>query len=220
MVGSIYLAGGGDSQASFYIDEVFISELDRDKSLVYIPVAMDARPYSACLDWFESVFMPRGITNIVMWTDLSRVPFDLKDAAGIYVGGGDTVRLLRKIRHAGAERYLFDALWAGVPLYGGSAGAILFGEDVRTAPEAVYLARSEANGMGLTDGYSVYCHYAPDEIVYHLVSRLDTPLFAIPEEAGVRLQGGEITVHGTAPVDVLTCNGCVSVYPGARYRVA
>lgn len=219
MSGRIFLAGGGSRQSSFHIDEAFAAAIDRTGPLVYIPVAMVEHPYAACLSWLGSVFAPFGITEIVMWTDAAVPPVPLAEASGVYIGGGDTVNLLNWTHRNGADARLCAAIDAGVPVYGGSAGAILLGADIRTAPEAGQLPRERAQGIGLLNGYSVYCHYQSDEMIYHLVNQLDTPLIALPETAGVCLVDDQMRVYGTAPVDVLTRLRSYSVYPGATFCI-
>ena len=129
----IFLAGGGSAEDSRLLDERFVNIIDHTKPLVYIPNAMKSRPYKSCLEWFRSVMTPLGVTNIEMWDDL-QVRYPVTSIAGIYIGGGDTAKLLKELRVSSFSDYLLEVADTGVPLYGGSAGAIILGEDIRTAP--------------------------------------------------------------------------------------
>ena len=142
---NIFLAGGGTAKESEPIDTCFVASLDPKKPLIYIPNAMKSRPYQSCLEWLSESFEPLGAHAIEMWHDLQpRRP--VQDIAGIYIGGGDTAKLLRDLRSSGFDRYVIEAVNRDIPVYGGSAGAIVLGEDIRTTPEASDISVSEAIG--------------------------------------------------------------------------
>lgn len=122
----IFLAGGGNADESKSLDERFVKLLNLTKPLVYIPNAMRSKPYQACLQWFRSLMEPLGIAAIEMWDDL-RPHRSTGEIAGVYIGGGNTVKLLREIHTAGFDDYLREVVLKGIPLYGGSAGAIILG---------------------------------------------------------------------------------------------
>lgn len=104
----IFLAGGGSAESSRLLDERFVEILDRAKPLVYIPNAMKSRSHQSCLEWFRSVMTPLGVTSIEMWDDL-RPRHKENSIAGIYLGGGDTVKLLKELRTSGFDDYVVEA---------------------------------------------------------------------------------------------------------------
>lgn len=154
----IFLGGGGNEGESKLLDKRFVETLDLSKPLIYIPNAMNSIKHQSCLKWFRSIMNPFGVTNIEMWNDL-RPRHPAADIAGVYIGGGNTVKLLREIREANFDKYLYKMVREGIPLYGGSAGAIILGEDIRTAPEQVSSLESE--GLGVIKN-SFYSHYKAD----------------------------------------------------------
>lgn len=200
----IFLAGGGNVEESRPLDEQFVRLLDLAKPLVYIPNAIRSKPYQACLEWFRSVMESLGVVTIEMWDDLrSRRSTD--EIAGVYIGGGDTAKLLQEIRTAGFDDYLREVALKGIPLYGGSAGAIILGEDIRTAPEASQLGETGAAGLGIIKGYSIFCHYKAGDLesVVELSADLRKHVIAIPEKAGGYVTGGTLTNYGTEPVAII-----------------
>lgn len=204
----IFLSGGGDEEDSKLIDEQFVKALDLSKPTVYIPNAMSQDRYPSCLDWFTSAMGRYGVTSIEMWDDLhTRRP--VGDVAGVYIGGGDTVKLLNEIRATGFDRYIAEIVEHGAPLYGGSAGAIIFGEDIRTAPEASNLSQSEAKGLKLVDGYSVMCHYNEQQAVraQALQEMVGTSVISIPEESGAFICGKNLVNCGSAPIYLYSSDG-------------
>lgn len=210
----IFLAGGGDANDSKLLDEQFVTKLDLAKPLVYIPNAMQSRPYPVCLQWLQSVMTPLGVHTIEMWDDL-RPHRPISDIAGVYIGGGNTTKLLKEVRNAGFDSYLADVVKADLPLYGGSAGAIILGEDIRSAPEAKNLNVSEAVGLGIVKRHSIVCHYdRKDEgDVVFTAKTLNQMIVAIPEKAGGYLVGDVLTNYGTEPISIFRKDGIVSVDP-------
>lgn len=203
-INHIFLAGGGNAEESRPLDEQFVRLLDHAKPLVYIPNAMRSKPYQSCLEWFRSVMEPLDIVAIEMWDDL-RPRRSIDEISGIYIGGGDTVKLLQEIRTSGFDGYLREMALKGMPLYGGSAGAIILGEDIRTAPEASKLGETEAAGLGIIKGYSIFCHYKTEnlESVVKLSDDLRKHVIAISEKAGGYVTDEAFTNYGTEPVVII-----------------
>jgi dipeptidase E len=216
----IFLSGGGGASDSIYLDKKFVSLLNLDEPLIYIPVAMMSKPYEKCYSWFESVFTPLGVKKIKMLTDLQQINKKmLDDSAGIYIGGGNTVKLLNEVRQSNFDRYLVNYINRGKPVYGGSAGAIILGKDVRTAPEARELDEKNSAGLNILFGYSVYCHYDPSQNIKNIQRRLKHPLIAIPEKSGVYIEGGDLEVFGFEPIRIIMDKEEIIVRPGTKYTV-
>jgi dipeptidase E len=216
----IFLAGGGGAEDSKLLDEQFVKMLDLTKPLVYIPNAMRSKPYQSCLEWFRSVMVPLGVTVIEMWDDL-RPRRPINGIAGVYVGGGDTVKLLKEVCGAGFEEYLLEVVQSGVPLYGGSAGAIILGEDIRTPPEASQLNATEAAGLGLIKDHSIVCHYKVNdrEAAMKLSKDLRQSIIAIPEKAGGYVTEGTLTNYGTEPIVIIQGDRVDAIHPNRLIKL-
>ncbi|MGE0908427.1 hypothetical protein ACQGRJ_04370 [Bacillus atrophaeus] len=65
-MGTLFLSGGGDAGQTQTIDKRFVKELDKDKPLLYIPIAMDTSQFDDCFEWIDSFFNPLGIRDITM----------------------------------------------------------------------------------------------------------------------------------------------------------
>src|SRR3989344_9605702 len=129
---SLILAGGGDAPDSKPLDELFISLL-KTKKILYIPIAWKTADFAGCKKWFSSTFFKLGFTNMEMWTDLNNKKIeDLNSFGGIYIGGGNTFSLLHDLRSSKFDKLLIEFLNSGRPIYGGSAGAIIFGKNINT----------------------------------------------------------------------------------------
>ncbi|MFS0560722.1 Type 1 glutamine amidotransferase-like domain-containing protein [Terribacillus sp. 179-K 1B1 HS] len=189
-MGTLFLSGGGNEKQTITIDRMFVNEIDKEKPLLYIPIAMDEADYNDCFNWIRKVFTPLGMENIVLWSSVNnKCMEDLSDFSAIYIGGGNTFTLLKKIKDSKFYRLLRLYLNNGGIVYGGSAGAIILGENIMTC---AHLDRNTANvsdfqGMGMIGKYSVWCHFRKNEqfLVTKFVKDFDCPVIALPEETAI-----------------------------------
>lgn len=220
----LFISGGGGGEQSFALDTKFAQAIkenghtDTTKPLLYIPVAMDPahHPYPECLDWLKSVMTKHGVHNIVMWTETDlqgKTEADFAQFSGIYIGGGNTFKLLNDLRNFALIESLRNAAQK-IPIYGGSAGAILLTPSIRAAG---YL---DPNDVGIQDltalnlfPNEIWVHYnAPkyipkgslingvpsmdDDIKKFLVNNELKSIYAIPEDVGIIYYGKDIVWVG------------------------
>lgn len=216
----LFLGGGGDENQSALFDDEFFKYVKGD--LVYIPIAMTSRPYGDCLKWFQRVVSDRA--PIHMWTNLyDRSLSDLITVNAVYIGGGDTGKLLDHVVKSGFHTALKAYLKQGGIVYGGSAGAIILGQDIRTAREVCNTARVNYDGLNLLEGYSVYCHYQgtleEQELIERLVSELNTSILTIPEETGLLVKDYNIRVIGNKNAIIFNPQGSIITEVGKTYSL-
>lgn len=219
----LFLGGGGGGKDSIELDKKFVASLDLSKPLLYIPIATNTAkyPYSGCVAWLSGVLSPLGVKDIVMWVEedlKTKKKEDFSQFSGIYIGGGNTYKLLKELKEFGTLDILSTLAGQGMPIYGGSAGAIIL---AKTIIPAGFL---DENKVGLTDfsslnlvhGFDIWCHYTPsqDEVVkkYMTDNGLEK-VIAIPETAGLFVTEELIEVVGTANVRVFDIDD-KDVYPG------
>jgi dipeptidase E len=213
----LIFAGGGSAHDSRPLDEKFASWLGVNARLLYLPIAMDgvSRSYHDSLAWLESVFEPHGIRQITMCTEPDTcLERDLLSYDGIYIGGGNTYRLLHLLRQDGFDQAIVDYARHGGAIYGGSAGAILLGRDINTA---AYMDDNEyglqdTRGLDLAHGFSIWCHYQPadDARVVAYMSQTGFPVLALSERSGACMEGVRLTACGFQPARIFS--------PGAPAR--
>ncbi len=221
----LLLAGGGGAEDSRPLDALFAAWTGRGGRMLYVPVAMDerVRSYDSSYAWISSVFEPLGVGEIELWTELPRGnDSGLARFDSVYIGGGNTYRLLHAMRSSGFAEVLARFADRGGAVYGGSAGAAVLGRDIST------VASMDANEVGLTDtrgldlvgGYSAWCHYEPghDPEIRCYVAGRGEPVLALPERAGVCVSGEGIRAVGYEPVAVFRPgeDGAEIIPPGAR----
>lgn len=98
----LLLSGGGSAEDSHLLDQLLV-QLTAKGRMLYLPIALDPHymPYASCYEWIRSVFTPLGLDRITMWSDLSaKTEADLNPFAALYIGGGNTYKLLRDLKQA------------------------------------------------------------------------------------------------------------------------
>jgi dipeptidase E len=204
----LYLSGGGSGENSARLDSLFVKALKKEKPLLYIPIAIDTKshPYSDCLKWIHSNFDPLGFSNIVMCTDLRDKSFeDLNKFSGIYIGGGNTPKLLKELKESGFINFLKKACENNLPIYGGSAGAIIFAKTIipSLSADENEVGLNDFNALNKIDGYDVWCHYEKsfDKMIKKYMEEYSLEkIIAIPENAGLRVTDEGTKIIGPGSV--------------------
>lgn len=199
------LGGGGGTQDSFPLDELYAAWIGPRRRLLYWPIAMRGeQTFESCFEWVTSTLSPFGITDITMWTELAgHREEELDGFDGVYIGGGNTFSLLAEVRESGYDRYLKAYIGRGKPVYGGSAGAVLLGRDIRLVenfdPNRVGITNT--TGLDLAGGHAIFPHYEPrhDEWIRAYIRRSKLPVLAIPERSGVVIERDEMRSAGFEP---------------------
>jgi len=215
----LFLSGGGSAQDSRELDDLFANSLDKSKPLLYIPLAMDEtkKSYDACFKFISEVFNPRGIRNIVMWVekDLERKSIKLNKFGGIYIGGGNTFYLLKKIKETNFDNLLINAINKGIPYYGGSAGAIICGKTIKLSElsDINFVGLKDLNGLNLLGKYSIICHYENknSKKMNQLQKSYGLSIIALPEGTGLVFEKGSLKVVGNSSAVIFEKNQTIRV---------
>ena len=209
----IILAGGGDTEDSRPLDELFATWTGPDGRMLFLPVALDGSKHDSYLETIRSEFTPLGVSKIEMWSDL--LEHDATELAAfdsVYLGGGSTFRLLAELRASGFDNALVSYARQGGAIYGCSAGADVLGRDIMTAAHADIndVGLTETHGLDLAAGHAVWCHYDPvehDTLVVEFVQERGIPVVAISERSGVIAHGDWLEPVGFDPVYVFDEDG-------------
>jgi len=204
MKGHLFFSGGGDREDTVVLDQKFFDLIPNGGKVLYIPIALNrtAEGFADCKVWFSGcVDMHKGekqieVTMILMDDEIP----ELSQFDAIYIGGGNTYKLLTYIHDKGLNKKLPQYVENGGILYGGSAGAIILGKTVDTVNEendANYLYH---DGLNLVGGLSMICHYEEklNEKIIASVAEIGTPIIAMPENAGFAIHPDSIEVVNEA----------------------
>ncbi|WP_078552046.1 Type 1 glutamine amidotransferase-like domain-containing protein [Bacillus alkalicellulosilyticus] len=225
-MGKLILAGGGDEVQSRIVDKEFVGLINKDKPMLYIPVAMDTKmiPYDSCKTWINRVFNPLGIKNITMWTEQDlyhRKVEDLTPFSSVYIGGGNTYSLLHFFYRTQFTTVLKEYVKNKGIIYGGSAGAIIFGKDIRTCShmDDNNAGLNELNGLGLVKQFSIWCHYKKDNdgLIHNYLQQINNHVIALPEETALRVDESGMKVLGSKPAYIFDGDTKKQIQPGCEW---
>lgn len=195
----IYLEGGGDGRGP--IQRAFargVRSAGATEAVLFLPFAMAPERWMDCRAWFTSVH--EGLfEDVVMPHDPARIAAENTRFDAIYLGGGDTGRLLDTLRGSGLDRFVARHASRGGPLFGVSAGAIVCGRSILTAPPEEHSSAGN-DGLDLLGGASVVPHFdgttEARARARRAAAELGGPVWAIPEDCGVRLLNNDASNNG------------------------
>ena len=217
------LGGGGDADDSRPLDRLFASWVGRSAKVLYLPVATAAtgRAYETRLIWLRNHFAALGLGSIEMWSDLAgRSASDLMDFDALYIGNGNTFRLLQQLRTHGLDTALAEFADSGRPVYGSGSGAIVLGKDIATCAhqEGNVTNVEDTRGLALLGGFCVWCRYQPsdDARIAAFVAKHATPVLALTERGGAALDGEDFTAAGHEPAIRFAADARTEIAVGER----
>ncbi|HMS23629.1 MAG TPA: Type 1 glutamine amidotransferase-like domain-containing protein [Candidatus Saccharibacteria bacterium] len=195
MSGSIILSGGGDSKQASDINRFLYDQMKSKTSLssLYIPLALKEDYFDSAEQWFRSEHpYLEKITVVRNKQDAEKAM--KKHYALIYIGGGNTGKLLYQLKEYSLDQYIITQLSSGTIIYGGSAGAIVLGKTITTAPEKEYEKDKDNRGLNLLGNYSIIPHFESKFSKHHFneAKKYGTKLLGISESSGVIFKGGKI----------------------------
>ena len=215
----LFLCGGGSGEKTIEANKIFSSIIDHSKPLLYIPLAMNSDKYPSCLEWITEEMKDIDLVGIDMVTSSNDlVEKDFNNYCGIFIGGGNTFKLLSELKESGAFDKIKNFIDNDGVVFGGSAGAIIFGKDLESC------VLDDSNDVGLTDieGFnaindiSLLCHYTNrssekdmESMKYLLELSKKKKVIALPEEDTMYINGEDMTVIGTRPYYVFE-NGLIT----------
>ena len=218
------MTGGGDSQHFHEIDRHFVSRLSESPSLLLIPLANKECDYEDCLGRIVDTFSSIHFDNIQMCNELSQLDWSLlKDFDAIYIDGGNTFRLMEKIRQSHFYELLRKFVHRGGVINGDSAGAIILGSHLQTAHFGEFGDVNQSSlisyqGLNLLGEWAIHCHYhfnENDEIIT-FVNEYGLPVLALPEDAAISIENRVLTVFGNSEVTLFKCDNIKKVKPGFK----
>lgn len=205
----VFLCGGGADVQTVEANKRLNEVIDHSKPCLYIPLAMEAEMYDSCYKWIRGELNDVDIPGIHMVRSAEELAEkDFTDYSFLFIGGGNTFKLLRDIKVSGAFEKIRKYLEQGGVAFGGSAGAIIFGRDLEACvlddPNDVKL--TDIDGYDVLDGISVLCHFGNRTVEKDEASRrflLDLSLrrkaVALPEEVTLFVNDDKVEVIGERP---------------------
>jgi dipeptidase E len=128
-----------------------------------------------------------------MWVEedlKTKTKEDYLQFSGIYIGGGNTYKLLKELKEFETFDILSSLAKEGLPIYGGSAGAIILAKTIIPAGflDENKVGISDFSALNLVQGYDIWCHYTgtEDDLILEYMNKFALKkIIAIPENAGL-----------------------------------
>lgn len=205
----IFLCGGGSgiqtAEAYKRLNEV----IDHSKPCLYIPLAMEHEKYDSCYRWITEELKAIDVPEIVMIRNAEELSNkDLFSYSVLFIGGGNTFKLLYDLKVSGAFEKIRDFMENGGVVFGSSAGAIIFGANLESCQldDVNKVDLKETDGYDIFSGVSILCHYMNRTIEkdekskrYLLEISNHRQTVALPEEVTLFINGDNIEVIGDRP---------------------
>lgn len=216
----LILCGGGSGEQNYFAYKKLNEIIDHSKPLLYIPLAMDEsdHPYDSCYEWISGELAQVQLSGIDMVRSFDELAQkDYSNYCALFIGGGNTYKLLKGIKDSGAFEKIKEFINNGGIVIGGSAGAVIFGYDIDIIstmdPNNVELV--DTKGFNVMNGVSIFPHYtnkksklSEEENLSRLnnftnaiksFSMINGDVIAIPEEDAIFVNEGELEILGNRP---------------------
>jgi dipeptidase E len=216
----IILAGGGDEEQSKITDKFYLSKLGDNTKMLYIPIALrDHILFEDCLSWISNVF-PSIKNNIKMITDFNEISEeDIKNYDTIYISGGNTYNLLSEINNSDFREKINQFISQDKMIYGGSAGAIVLGENILTSPDSNETKLTDFSGIKIIKNYSIWPHYKEKNNldISDYVKKYNLNVIAIPEESSLYVENNTGITIGTKEIVIfMKDNSIIRILPNEK----
>lgn len=157
----LFLCGGGSGNQIRFALNKFSSILDKSKPILYIPLAMPKEKYDSCKVWFKDEIKLMGITEFEMVeSSYQLLKKDFSKYCALFIGGGNTFKLLKELKENNIFIKIKEYLDNDGIVFGGSAGAIIFGKDINSClnEDGNMVDLKDTFGFNYLNSYSLLCH--------------------------------------------------------------
>lgn len=187
-----------------------ISELVVGKSrIVFFPFAAVTTRWSDYTELVRAAFLPLGLP-VVGADDLKPAAASLNDSDVIFIGGGNTFRLLAECRRRGWLEVIRIAVRQGMPYIGSSAGSVIACPTIHTTNDMPIIDPEGLGALGLVP-FQLNCHFTDftppghqgetrrQRISEFLSLHPDVTVIGLPEGDWIRARNDHFVLHGAHP---------------------
>jgi dipeptidase E len=193
----------GEKYLDHAMDEIR-SFLGSVKRVTFVPFALaDHEGYTAKA---RERFAREGIDVVPLVADRGRSD-TLASAEAVFVGGGNTFRLLRALQTTGHVEAIRDRVAAGMPYLGASAGTNVAAPTIRTTNDMPIVQPASFDALGLVpfqinphfidaDAASRHMGETREERLREYLEENEAPVLGLREGAWLRREGGSLRLDG------------------------
>ena len=198
----LYLSGGGSGKQNHFAYINFFRIIDKSKPLLYIPLAMESTMHKSCYNWFKNEINNYNFDKFEMVKSSSELSkLDLNNYSALFIGGGNTYKLLSELKENDNINKIKKYLLNGGIVYGGSAGAIIFGKDIDGCKLMDEKNDVNTEGLNFINNYSLLCHFNNNNLKlnkkYLTTYSKKNKLLFLPEEDVLVISDKSIKIIGS-----------------------
>lgn len=195
------------------------------KNILFVPSALYDRDAYASMARERFQKMNYDLTSIHTIADMSQA---MKKADAIFIGGGNTFRLLKALYDFDLLHSIRRRVHEGLPYIGSSAGAIVAGPTIKTTKDMPVVQPASFDSLGLVS-FQISPHYLdPDpnsthmgetqeERINQFLEENDAPVVGLREGTMLLVENDAITLKGTTDARIFRRgHGPSEVEPGSR----
>jgi dipeptidase E len=124
---------------------------------------------------------------------------NLDQYTAIFIGGGNTFKLLKEIKDSKFDQKLQEYLNHGGLVYGSSAGAVIFGKSIKPCEYGEYgdinhVGLTDLSGLNLAGGKDIFCHYTNG--VNDIIKNYPIDSYILYDESGLLIEDHKIKAVG------------------------
>lgn len=174
------------------------------RNLLFVPFALDDR--DSYTEVVRKRFAPgRTVKGLHEASDPQQA---VREAEGMFIGGGNTFRLLKALQDTGVVPVIRERVESGMPYMGTSAGSNVATPTLCTTNDMPIVQPASFEAIGLVP-FQINPHYIDpdpnskhmgetrDQRIKEFHEENDTPVLALREGAMVRVTGNRATLEGT-----------------------
>ena len=204
---SILLISNSTVHGKGYLDHVeaeLLDLLDSRKKIAFIPFALyDRNRYFTQV----SSRLSRIGLQVTSVHDISNARRVVREADAIFVGGGNTFRLLKGLHEWNLIESIRERVNAGVPYIGSSAGSIVAGPSLKTTKDMPVVQPPSFDALGLVpfqvsphfldpDPSSTHMGETQEERINQFLEENEAPVLGLREGSFVRIREEKTTLLG------------------------
>ncbi len=209
----LLLLSNSTNFGSGYLDhaiDAIARHFDGVKRIAFVPFALfDQEAYTAVA---RQRFAREGIEVEGVTPDAQGVRA-LETAEGVFVGGGNTFRLLLTLQRSGVLPVLRRRALEGLPYMGASAGTNIAGPTIRTTNDMPIVEPESFDALGVVP-FQINPHYLdPEPGSQHMGETRETrlkefleenatPVVGLREGAWIRVEGDAVVLEGPKPARI------------------
>ena len=173
--------------------------------VLFVPYALYDREAYTTLARGRFEKMGYGLDSIHTATDAQRA---VKDAEAMFIGGGNTFRLLKALYDSYVLNLIRNRVLDGMPYIGSSAGSNVAGPTIKTTKDMPIVQPPSFDALGLVpfqvsphfldpDPNSTHMGETQEERILQFLEENDTPVAGLREGAMVRAEHDSHTLKGS-----------------------